>query len=307
MNNIAKITLFLLIVIASGCSESKHVESEITKPVRISCSQCPTIQPSQDTLAFVNEVRTFLATNCDNGLMKNDLINDFNTISLGELPIDSYLDVFHSEKGAASIALISRMMHEILLQNGIDSYIYKFGLDKEEHSHSIILFKYNSKICVTDPFINYTMLGIDGTPLDVRELIELIAKEQTRYVTFDSQPVPVDFLVDLRLANDGVLSLLNSSSCDKLRSTSQFAADSVMKMTAQRCFDCDKGNDCFSFLSRFESKLLSETGLNNFIEAFVLKIELVSVNRDLREVDDLIETAIYSQPNLGKRVRKPIN
>lgn len=307
MKSTIKNTLFLLIVIASGCTERKQVEPKVTKPVSISCSLCPKIQPKQDTLEFVNEVRAFLAKNCDNGLMKNDVINDFNNIPLGELPIDSYLEIFNLESGAASVALISRMMHEILLQNGIDSYIYKFGLDNKEHSHSVILFKYNNKICVTDPFINYTLLKEDESPLDIRELIELVAKERTQYIDFDSQPVPVDFLVDLRLANDGILSVLNSSSCSKLLATSQFAADSVMKMIEQRCFNCDRNNDCFSFLSRFESKLKAETGLNNFLEAFVLKIELVSVNRDMSEVEDLIETAIYSQPNLGKRVRKPVN
>ncbi len=76
-----------------------------------------------------------------------------------------------------------------------------------------------------------------------------------------------------------------------------------------RCYPCERDLcEGVSLVSRMETGLREQTGLTDFHEALVLKRETIQGAADAIDIDDRLETAIYSQPGLGKRINgRPIN
>lgn len=299
--------IFLAAIFAS-CNDGEkdnQESSEIENASRVECSKCPKLQPSQDTLEFVNELRTFLAAKCDLGLMTHPIAESYSEYPIGEFPADTFLDLFESDSLAASVGMITRIMQQVLTENEIDSYVYKFGLDANKHSHCVVLVKINSKLAVIDPYFNYTLYTESGEPLGIEQLIERIGQTTTEKIQIRSSAVSTDFLFNESQASEGHRAMIENKNCNELKSSFNEVRTGVLKTTINRCYQCDLDNNCTRIIRRFEDQLAKETQLNSFLEAFVLKLDAIWGAEYALEVDDKIETAIYSQPNLGKRIRKP--
>lgn len=299
--------LFCFALFAScndGKVDSQQI-SQIDNSSKVVCSKCPAFKSGQDTLEFVNELRIFLAEKCDLGLMTHLISENYSEYPIGEFPADSFLDLFEADSLAVSVGMITRIMQQVLTENGIDSYVYKFGFDVNKHSHCVILVKFNGEYVVVDPYFNYTLYTESGEPLGITALIELIGQSTSEKIQIRSASVSTDFLFNESQASEGHRGMIENKNCRELKDSFEEIREGVLKTTINRCYQCDLDNDCTRIIRRFEDQLTKKTQLNSFLEAFVLKLEAVWGAKDALELDDKIETAIYSQPNLGKRVRKP--
>lgn len=302
-----KLIVFGLIsVLIQSCSNNDQItanKDQDQAPKPTVCTSCPTLGHNQDTLSYVEGLQRFLASKCDLGLMTHPDAKVFANYPINRFPVDQFLHYCETDSLAASVGMVSRMMQQILTENGIDSYVYRFGLNNNNHFHCVVLFKWNGKYCISDPYFNLTVKHSDQ-PLGVIELIDLIGQKRLDEIEVSSNPVDTDFLFNQKLASPGIIQLLNHSGCDQLRNSLVQLRDSTLKTRVPRCYRCDFENTCINEIAQFEESLEKETQLNSFFEGFVLKLEPVWGASDALEVDDIIETAIYSQPNLGKRARR---
>jgi hypothetical protein len=283
-----------------GCNTNQTAEKE-TVVEKEFCPQCPKIAAKQDTVEFVNEVRKFIASKSDLGIVPNERCDTFALIPFENFPVEEYLNYFENDLGVSSCGLAGSNMVKILLENGIDAYTYNFGFRDSDLTHIIVLVKQKGKFLIFDPYMNYEMLDKDGNNMDIITLIEDIASDSLN-LTFSQDTIMAEMVVDLSVLGKEYLKMLNVPNCKEYFATGVEIRDSVYKMSFDRCYPCEAYRSCTSFVQRFLVKMRAETKLVYFHEGFALKIHEVLGADDSEEVDDMINTAIYSQPTLGKRL-----
>jgi len=296
-----------ILALAMGCDNDNTADSHLSESIDhvFECEDCPVFSPEEDTLAFVNRVRSFIAKNVDEGFIDCELCKTYEQIPIDTFPVQTYLNIYKNDEGGTSSGLCCKLMVKILVENGIDAYVYNFG-PKQETS-SVVLVKHGSILWVVNPRMNYTLLDSDGQAMDFFKLIQLVGKDELEYKTSNDK-VTAEMILDYTVLPEGLLALLQSDNCREQFNSLTEIRDSVVKATFERCFLCEKERTCANLIDRMEDGLHEETGLSEFHEALVLKRTSILGAPDAEEMDDRIETAIYSQPNLGKRInRKPIN
>jgi hypothetical protein len=297
------LVLFMIFFLQVGCK--RELTSEVAEPETESafeCDSCPTFELGADTLEFVNEVRRFVATIADDGLLQNSLCDSFPIFAVEEFPVSRYLDLFERDLGRATCGLASRLMAKILIENGIDAYTYSFGFEDVELAHQVVLYKMGNNLFITDPYLNYTLYDELGAPMSIFSLIEQVGQRRLNLTT-SRDSVEADMLIDYTLASEGVLKMLRSAGCTSFIRSKTLVRDSVYKIRFDRCFSCAVNRTCNRFIGRFENELISRTDFKQFHEGYVLKTKPVWGAPDYQKMDDLIQTALYSQPELGKRIR----
>lgn len=294
--------VLLLPVVLLGCSGSNSTQQSVdpTKQTTI-CTTCPTFGPGQDTLQYVNLLRNFLAQRVDAGLMQNTLCENYNDVMLDTFPVQQYLDIFEKDEGTASSGLCSKLMVKILMENGLDAYSYSFGT-RENKPHTVVLVKHGKQLWVVDPQINYTLVNLNGQPMDLFLLIAQVAQNKLN-CTVSSDLVEADLLVDHAIAKRKFAMFMEDKACLKLLDGAVSIRDSVSKTLLTRCFECEKKRPCLNVISSIEEQLKQHTGLTDFKEALVLKRTTIIGASDAVEMDARIEATIYSQAGLAQRVR----
>lgn len=286
-----------------GCGTGNNdgtAEQADTREVR--CTNCPTLQQGQDTLAFINEVRTFVASHADDGLVDNDLCDNYTDIALDTFPVDEFLNIFEADQGVASAGLCSKLMVKILLENGIDAYMYSFGA-RSSGPHGLVLVKHANELWVVDPRLNYTLMTLDNRPLNFFDLIVMVAEGRTDYVV-DSEPVKGDLLIDTKLVGSNFAVMLKIPSCKAIINSGRMVHGTVSKRQVDVCYRCDLDKECdpFSKTQRLIAGLKEQTTLTRFHEGMVLKRSMIVGAADEDDVEDRVVAAIYSQPELGKKI-----
>ncbi len=134
----------------------------------------------------------------------------------------------------------------------------------------------------------------------------MVGKQELK-VSVNEDTVLADLNADYSIVSEGYKQLLSSAKCKSLLDSRKLLRDSVFQVQVSKCFGCDKNRKCFSFVREFEQKLLEDTDFNLFHEGMVMKINNLEGADDWESMNDLVETAIYSQPNLGKRIKARSN
>lgn len=304
MQYLASWLFFGLCISWIGCQTNNH-DYQANSRIAPRCQLCPNIKSNQDTLEFINEVRRFVAMKADFGNLVNPFCENYST-HLEKFGIDTFLRLFELDVAKATCGLNAMIMVKILLENGIDAYTYNFGWKGTSVTHVIVLAKHHDQLLIFDPYLNYTLLHADGTNMDIVSLIEMVGSNNLIFrTTLDT--VIADLIIDEETFNNNHAlrdSVMSIPSCVKLLNSASIAGENIKKVKLQRCFECEKSRDCFNMIHGFETRLKNETYLNSYHEAIVLKIGNVWGAPDYRYVDDLIESRIYSQSNLGFRVNK---
>lgn len=293
-----------IVVLVVGCNRPVSEEPSVDAPKVEStydCTECPSFTDGKDTLAFVNEVRSFIAQRADAGLIANQLCKDHEEIGWDTLPVQAFLDLFEKDLGAASPLLCSRLMVKILNENGLDAYTYVFGPKDSDFTHAVVLVKHGSELWITDPRVNYTLYEMDGSPMDLFRLIEMSGNGNLQYST-GRDMVEGDLLLDYKLIRGDYAKRINTSACQAFVQDQKTIRDSITKTIVERCYPCERARGCFSLINRMESELRRTTGLTDYHETLALPNAWLNGPGDTQELSNRIETHIYSQPNLGKRV-----
>lgn len=299
-------TLLMIFVAWLGCSESKPQAEMSIEPIGVpECTLCPKIKPEQDTLEFVNEVRRFVADNTDKGWVFNDVCDNFleNIETFG---VDTFLRLFALDAGRATCGLNARIMVQILLENGIDAYTYGFGFENTDLTHVLVLVKQNERLLIFDPHFNYALLNPDGSNMDIISLINAIGARNLQFKTTTDTAI-ADLLIDEKILNATPTmrdSVMADANCAALL-TSGTVSGNMRKIPLQRCFSCESNRKCFgfAFINKFEQRLRDETDFNSYHEGLVIRLGSLSGADDWQDMDDRIQTALYSQPDMGKRIR----
>lgn len=290
-----------------GCDSPVSEEPTVDEPKTKStydCTECPTFTEGKDTLAFVNEVRSFIAERADAGLLENSFCDQGEFMGLDTLPVQALLNIFENDLGTASPLLCARLMAKILLENGLDAYMYVFGPKDSDLTHSVVLVKHGPELWITDPSVNYTLYKADGSPLDLFKLIEMTATETLSYTT-STDVVKGEMLVDQSLVKGPYREKMYTAACKAFFKDQATIRDSVTKTIVELCYACERARNCFSLINRMEDELRRTTGLTDYHEGLSLPNAWLEGAGDVQEVAYRIETHIYSQPELGKRVNRP--
>jgi len=293
-----------IVVWVVGCDRPVSEEPSVDAPKAKStydCTECPSFTEGKDTLAFVNEVRRFIAQRADAGLIDNQLLEDYEGFGWDTLPVQTMLSLFEKDLGTASPMLCSRLMVKILMENGLDAYVYVFGPKDSDLTHSVVLVKHGSELWITDPRVNYTLYEMDGSPMDLFRLIEMSGNGNLEYST-SNDIVEGELLLDYKLIRGDYAKRMRSSGCKAIVKDQKTIRDSITKTIVKRCYPCERARNCFSHINRIESELRRTTGLTDYHETLALPNAWVDGPGDTQELANRIETHIYSQPDLGKRV-----
>lgn len=283
-----KVTIyFLLIIFISlfSCNESKGIENMLS----YNCSQCPHIKENQDTLDFINEVRTFVASNTDIGFVENELCYNFHKTRIEKFDVDTFLNIFENDEGVATCGLAGNIMVKILIENGINAYTYNFGFQNSIFTHIIVLVEFRDKLIIQDPFFNYELINIkDSLNYDFYEFIADI-KMSKDYTYFKSDSIEVEVLLDFSKVDT---SIEKSNICKVWLDEFKHVNNSIYKNSQSRCYLCDKANPCNSFILNFEEKLKRETDLQYFHEGFLLKINEIYGAKNYQEVNAKVDSLL---------------
>lgn len=284
------VTWAVLLIV--GCShQSSDPTATLGEEKRANCSVCPTIQQNEDTLAYINRVRRFVAKNVDTGLYHNEELDSLSNVSDADLNLERLLQIFEADSGVALCALTARINARILNDNRIETYVYTFGFEGTEFTHTLNLVSFRERLMVVDPFLNYTLLDSTGKPLNFLDLI----KKPSRTLTIDysKDTVYTDVLIEQKLLSDypRIDSLIKATSCKDVAITEKTVSENLKKYRKARCFDCDFDN-CFSFISRFESHLKKETQYTSFHQGMMLKTGRISGGKNAEKIDKRISASI---------------
>lgn len=296
---------FTIMVSVLGCGSPNSEDTTVDQPKVEStydCEECPTFTDGKDTLAFVNEVRSFIAHHADAGLIENSACQNLGDALLDTFPVQTLLDLFEKDLGTGSPEVCSKLMVKILLENGLDAYVYSFGPRGSDVTHSAVLVKHEEDLWVVDPRLNYTLLKPNGSPMSLFELIEQVGKGNLQYTT-SQEFVEGDLLLDYRIMPPSFFEWKARTACAEMFSNEKVIRDSITKTVIKRCFTCEQERSCFSLSKRMETALQQTTGLSDYHEVLALPNAAVHGAPDAQEVSDRIQSHIYSQPNLGKRVK----
>ncbi len=297
--------LFTLLF-ASCQNQEQQTATDVQNQSNPSCTLCPKIKSGQDTLEFTNEVRRFVADNTDKGWVFNDVCDNFLE-NMEKFGVDTFLKLFALDAGRATCGLNARIMVEILLENGIDAYTYNFGFEgKSDLSHVVVLVKHRGRLLIFDPHFNYALLNPDGSNMDIISLINAIGARNLQFKTTTDTAI-ADLLIDEKILNATPAmrdSVMADANCAALL-TSGTVSGNMRKIPLQRCFSCESNRKCFgfAFIKKFEQRLRKETDFNSYHEGLVIRLGTVSGADDWQDMEDRIQTAIYSQPDMGKRIR----
>ena len=299
--------LFGLCITWIGCQTNIHDEQTNSR-VTPRCQLCPSIQVGQDTLDYINDVRRFVARTADFGNLENELCENAQE-KLETFGVDTFLRLFEADAGKSTCSLNAKIMVQILLEHGIDAYTYNFGFEGTRLTHVVVLVKHHRQLLIFDPYLNYALLNSDGTNMDIISLIEMVGSGNLVFRT-TKDTVEADLLIDEEALNRTPElrdSILDIPGCADLVSGGTEINTHIKKVGFQRCYDCELNRTCFNLIAQFESMLNQETGLHSYHESMVLKIANVWGAHDSQEIDELIESAIYTQPDMGDRVKGNIN
>ena len=256
----------------------------------IDCDGCPLWHSYSDTLAFVNEVRQFVAQNVPTGKMNNALCDTFGTFSIAEFPTNTYLHIFRKKEGVGTCGLAANMMVNILLKNKIDAYTYNFGFEHTALTHVVVLVKLAGKLLVFDPFMNYELLDENRQNLGLMELLAAVQKQALR-VQFSTDSVLANSLIDLRLLHPKYAPMLNQPSCTALMQQ-PLITDSILYFKSYRSFGHAADTACYSFVKIFTTKLRAETEFTQFHEGMLLKIAPIAGAADGPLLNARIDSAL---------------
>lgn len=287
-----------------GCSQPESTETMQTVNATPKCTNCPTLVPGQDTLAYVIGVMRFFAETADVGLLDNQVLTNVLSVGLDSIDVDRVIEIFRNDSAAALCSQVASTMVKTLIDNGIDAYTFNFGFEDIRLSHVLVLAKVKGRLFIFDPIQNYTLLGEDGKPIDILTVIDQIGRNDLR-VRPSEDTVLAEVICDLRkLPGKRMLdSYAKDPACLKYWSEVELVRDSVVKRKFNRCFSCDIGPCAEKNLKYiFVDTLKARTRLTQYHEGLVVNARVMAGSQDAQQVDDLIQTAIYSQPNLGKRV-----
>lgn len=260
-----------------------------------------TIGSSEDTLHFINRVRQFVAKNADTGLMRSEYCDTFVRIPIENFEPSRYFSIFEKDSGTASCGLAGQLMVKLLLQNGIDAYTYNFGFSGTRLAHIIVLVKHGDKLLIFDPYMNYELLDVDGNNLDLINLLDDISLDSVQ-VTFSSDTVVAEMLIDHNLLTNAYRELINSEGCHELSMNQVLIRDSIFKQEFLRCFGCERDSPCISFVKDFESKLSAKTGFSKFHEGFALKINEIYGAADCQKIDAQIDSIIAHSKGIQNKI-----
>jgi hypothetical protein len=230
------------------------------------------------------------------------MCDSFASYPVHSFPINEYLNIFQNDLGVSTCGLSSKLMVSILVRNGIDAYTYDFGFENTRLTHVIVLVKHQGKLLVFDPFLNYELLDKSGQNLGLIELIDMIGRKKVE-LSFSKDTVSAELNLDYNIVPEFFRNLFLRDSCRFYFDDRELIRDNTYKVMIDKCYQCEKDRRCVSFIRDFEAELRKRTDFNSFLEGVILKIYGVNGASDCVYINDIIETAIYSQHNMGKRVR----
>lgn len=244
----------------------------------------------QDTLEFADQVRKFVATMADNGLMANAICDTFFRIPMEQFPTQTFLEIFEADAGTASCGLTASMMVKILLDNGIDAYTYNFGIKDSRLTHVIVLVKHDKKLFIFDPYLNYALLDKTGSYTDLLTVIRHSRNEDSGLHP-STDTVWADMLLD-----EGLLkglpfsdSLMQTNICSTFYNSGHSVQDSIRKYLTARCFECNK-DECYSFVKRFETAIGKD-----LFQGLKLKLNHLQGAHDAAQIDARIDSVLSAE------------
>jgi len=281
------------VIFSFGCQSPEGDEKPLpTKESETDfCEKYPRLANVQDTIAFINDVRRFVAQRADLGVLPNFLCDSFASIPIQNFQPDDFLKAFEEDMGVAKCGLVSQLMVKILLLNGIDAYTYNFGFENSWLAHVVVLAKKDQQLFVFDPHINYQLLDSNGNNLSLKRLLFQIANDSIN-ATFSNDTVWADLLVDWTQLNPTQKRFVNSTECSQFSGKWQHLRDSIYKQPYPRGYLPERETTCFNFIEKFEEELQQKTEYNKLVEGFALKINEINGAEDSqkinREIDSLI-------------------
>jgi len=291
-----KFQVLIFVFFLIGCKQSESpINVERAQPS--ACAECPKMTDSQDTIAYINRLRRFVAKNADSGLIRNQFCDTFYKIPIEEFDVSRYLRIFENDEGTASCGLAAQIMVKILLENGMDAYTYNFGFKGHRLSHVIVLVKVNARLLIFDPYFNYQLIDSVGANVDLFSLINAVGGNRAaENIFFDSDTVISDLLVDFSVVEPW--QLINAPiKCVEKMDDRIWLRDSIFKIDDLRCYECDISNPCGSFVKDFEEKLKNDTRFTTFYQAITLKINEVYGAADCHRLNALVDSAITRMEN----------
>ncbi|MFT7153071.1 MAG: hypothetical protein ACI9Z7_000112 [Alteromonas macleodii] len=245
-----------------------------------------------DTIEFANNVRRFVATKANAGNLANNLCDTFYRIPIRQFPVNTYLNIFDSLKGASSCGLTSYMMTKILLDNGIDAYTYNFGFEKSDVTHVVTLVKHHNDFLIFDAHSNFELIDSAGFNIGLLSLLKTISKGKGLVPIFYSDTVSAKFILDTEHMSKNELRLLQTKEFAPIYSNLDTLGGKILMTDYDKCFECDLNPMGIKLKKSFERKLSEETRYRKFHEAFALKINSVVGAADSDSVDRVIEARL---------------
>lgn len=255
-------------------------------------AKIPSLSDRLDTLQFIEQVRRFVAEHSDDGLYLNALTTMESIYPVKQISVPKVIQVFDRDESVASCATASAIMTKILLDNGIDAYTYNFGFRNTEYSHTVVLAKCGGKLCVFDPYLNYTLYNSDGTPMDIFDLFSMIHSGDMNF-SVSRDTAESDMLLDDILLNNlsFIDSLRNIEGCTSFLGADLSSQPQFHKYRFKRCYQCEIDR-CYSFIARFEKRLTSNTGYTQFHQGYMLKIGSIDGATDWPIIDQRLNQAL---------------
>lgn len=292
-------------MLLTRCETSNKTDTVTPQEKTILCQKCPKFNNGQDTLKYVKDVMYYVARTADAGLLDNEKIMATLDVPFDRIDADRVVEIFEHDSGIADCGQVASLMAKILVDNGVDAYIFSFGFDDMALSRSLVLVKVNGQLLMFDPIQNYWVEDEAGHPLGLINLITQVGKGELKVRT-SADTVIAEMLIDQRKLPKPPLqkNYRLDSECFKYWSKVETVRDSVIKKKFTRCFACETDRPCMkkNFREQFVDTLAVKTLLTSYHQGFVVNPHVISGAKDAQRIDDMIQTAIYSQPGLGKLV-----
>ncbi|MFM1876990.1 MAG: hypothetical protein RL266_2727 [Bacteroidota bacterium] len=308
MRPIKTFDVFLILILLLGlfgCNQPESVSSEQQNSAFPICTVCPKFNGDTDTLTYIIEVMDFVAENADAGLLESQKVKDELSVGFENIDVDRVIELFQHDSGTVICGEVATIMTKALVDNGITAYTFSFGFEDVGLSHEVVLARANGLFYILDPIQNYILLDEQGKPIDILTVINQIGNNILS-VKASTDTVMAEIIIDQRMLASLNLptSYSQDSECTRYWSEVEFIADSIVKRKFTRCFACEIDRPCEqdNFRTRFEIVLKERTLLHQYHEGLVINAQVLAGSSDAQMVDDMIQTAIYSQPDLGKRI-----
>lgn len=285
---------FISLVLCLACTNPKEKLSAATSSLALL-----QLNEKEDTLAFSDRVRKYVAKNAPLGYLPNPICDTFYKIPISKFNPSKYLNLFKTESGVATCGLAAQIMVKILIQNGIDAYTYNFGFEGTGYTHVVVLVKNNGRYFIYDPFINYTLLDVAGNNMDIERLLLQIAGDSVQ-VKFSVDTAMTNFVIDEQSLPKTIRELLPSKNCEEFGIRATQVRKSIYKTSMSRCFACESDGRCFRFVPAFETHLIANSKFNSFHEGIALKINGVSGAPDYENVNAIVDSLIAELPSLKR-------